>query len=88
MLLALGVWVLGSSLTRPFSLEFPSHHATVGQLAQFLVGAAPRLFEPEGRRWSPSEVAATIRDITIEELGLKPGQYREDVGFVQDLGAG
>jgi len=75
-------------LTRPLCLEFPAEQATVGQLSEFLVRAAPDLFGPEGRRWARPDVAAVIRSITIEELGLKPGQYREDAGFVQDLGAG
>jgi hypothetical protein len=33
-------------------------------------------------------VAVTVRRLTIEHLGLRPEQYREDARFVEDLGAG
>lgn len=79
---------LAVAVTRPLCTEFPKSCGTVGQLAHFLVGHAPKLFEPAGRVWSRSEVAETIRRITIELLGLQPEQYREDAGFVEDLGAG
>jgi acyl carrier protein len=75
-------------LTMPWCREFRRELATVGQLARRLVAIAPRIFEPEGRRWRRADVAQVVRDITIEQLGLKPEQYREDARFVEDLGAG
>ena len=75
-------------LTVPWCREFPREIATVGQLARRLIGIAPKIFEPEGRRWRREDVAQVVRDITIEQLGLKPGQYREDARFIEDLGAG
>ncbi len=86
--LAVAVFVIGHRLTQPWGREFPRELATAGQLAQRLVGIAPKLFEPEGRRWRRSDVAQIVREITIEQLGLKPEQYREDARFVEDLGMG
>jgi len=72
--------------TKPLARELPKRIRTVGQLSEFLVGAAPRLFEPNGRRWTRPEVAKVIREIVIEELGIKPNEYREDASFVKDYG--
>lgn len=85
-LFALLIWAGAILATKPFCLEFPEDRATVGQLAEFLVAFGPKLFGTENRSWTRPDVAAAIREITIEELGLKPGQYREDARFVQDLG--
>ena len=38
-------------------------------------------------KWTREQVAARIRDITIEQLGCAV-TYREDASFVQDLGLG
>jgi acyl carrier protein len=78
--------VVGWGLTVPWCREFPRELATAGQLARRLVAIAPRIFEPEGRRWRRADVALVVRDITISELGLKPEDYREDARFVEDLG--
>ncbi len=86
--MGLPLWMLMIQVSKPLCYEFPRHRSTVGQLTTFLAGAAPQLFEPAGRSWSRSEVAAVIRDMTVEELGLKPGQYREDARFVEDLAGG
>lgn len=73
--------------TRPLCLEFPKERATVGQLTRFVVAYCPALFGPVGRRWSRADVAAAVRELTIEELGLTQSQYREDAHFVKDLHA-
>ena len=86
--LGLPLWALSIQASKPLCREFPRHRSTVGQLSEFLLGAAPELFQPTGRSWSRPEVAAGIRDMTIEELGLKPGEYREDARFVGDLAGG
>jgi len=86
LLLAIVPWGLARAATIPLCTEFPNSCRTAGQLAHFLVAHAPKLFEPAGRAWTRSEVAEAVRRITIEQLGLKPGQYREDARFVQDLG--
>ncbi|MCX6902158.1 MAG: hypothetical protein NTW03_01500 [Verrucomicrobia bacterium] len=84
--LAIAVWRAAFELTRPLGVEFRANCATVGQLANFVVGAAPKLFEPQGREFSRAEIVEGIRRITIDQLGLKPEQYREDARFVEDLG--
>jgi acyl carrier protein len=40
----------------------------------------------DGCRWSRCEIAATIRSLVIEQLGIRPDRYREDAEFVRDLG--
>ena len=85
---ALAVLVIVMLATKPLCLEFPAERSTVGQLTGFVVGFIPRVFEPGGRSWSRADVAAAIREITIEQLGISRDQYREDAHFVQDLHAG
>ncbi len=86
--LALCSWGAALLLTQPWCVEFPDGRRTVGQLAEFLVMAAPNLFKAQDAGWPRPDVAAVVRSITIETLGLKPGQYREDARFVEDLGGG
>ena len=81
-------WRLAHVATRAFRTEFPASCRTAGELAQYLVGHAAKLFEPTGRVWTREEVAITIRRLTIEHLGLRPDQYDEHARFVEDLGAG
>jgi len=81
-------WSLALAATQPLCTEFPDSCRTAGQFAHFLVMHAPKLFEPTGRVWTRAEVAETIRRLTVEHLGLKPDQYREDARFVEDLGGG
>jgi DNA-binding transcriptional LysR family regulator len=83
-----GLWSLALVASQPLCIELPKSCRTAGQLAQFLVAHAPKLFEPTGRVWTRAEVAETVRCLTIEHLGLKPEQYREGARFVQDLGGG
>ncbi|HEY5911644.1 MAG TPA: acyl carrier protein [Verrucomicrobiae bacterium] len=80
------VWSAAIVLTKPLGVEFSRNHATVGQLAEFLVAFAPGGRAGPSGRWSRPDVAAAIRELTIEQLGLKPGVYREDARFIQDLG--
>lgn len=85
--LAIGaaVVVVGSIFSsRSLKVEFPVTVRTVGELAQFLVGQAPELFEPEGRKWARGEVAAVVREIVTEVIGCN--NYTEDSRFVEDLG--
>lgn len=74
--------------TRPLCLEFPRERSTVGELTRYLVAFCPTLFGPEGRRWSRTDVATAIREITIEQLGISRSDYREEAHFVRDLHAG
>lgn len=39
------------------------------------------------KRCSREQVASKVREITIEQLGIKPEQYHEDARFVEDFGA-
>jgi acyl carrier protein len=87
-LLGVVPWRLALIATKPFRTEFPQSCLTAGELARFLVGHAPGLLAPTGRVWTREEVAVTVRRLTIEHLGLRPEQYREDARFVEDLGAG
>ena len=36
--------------------------------------------------WTRQGVAEMVKQITIEQLGLKESRYREDARFVEDLG--
>lgn len=47
-------------------------------------GAASLLWKHE--EFTPTEIAATVRQIVIEELGIKESHYAESKEFVRDLG--
>ena len=79
------VGLAGLLATMPWRTEFPEHCRTVGELARKLIILAPAVVAH--RTWTREEVAETIRQLTIQLLGLKPEQYRPDARFVQDLGA-
>ena len=80
---ALLAWSIGRS-TRSLRLSFAPEVRTVREMVCFIVrqsgGIAPR------RDWMREEVAAKVRAITIEILGIRATSYHEDARFVEDLG--
>jgi hypothetical protein len=85
--LAGAVYVLAGFTARPWCLELPIHLVTVGELTRYVVAYGPKLFEVPRGGWSRADIAAAVRELTIVELGIRPGDYREDAHFVKDLGA-
>lgn len=84
---AAGIGFLANASTRGCCTEFPPSIASVGELSRWLVGHKTDLAGAAPGKWTREQVAARIRDITIEQTGC--GQaYREDASFVQDLGMG
>lgn len=86
--LGVAMAIAGYGFTARWRKEFPERTTTVGELTMRLVGIAPRVFKPQGRQWRREDVAQLVRQITIEQLGIKPEDYREDARFIEDLGAG
>lgn len=80
-------WLFVLLLTRPLCLEIPPNLATVGDLTRYLLAYAPELSGSKIRPWSRADVATAIRELTVIELGVDPGDYREDAHFVKDLHA-
>lgn len=39
------------------------------------------------RQWTRETIAASVKRITIEQLGLREKDYREDADFIRDFGA-
>ncbi len=86
----LGVAVLsatGASLaTARLRAEFPALTETVGDLARWVMAHKTDLGSQVPGRWTREQVAARVREITIEQLGCGE-TYREDASLVKDLGA-
>ena len=70
-----------------FRIEMPNETAekilTVRQMRDFLVAELQRL----GREADPDTVFARLREIIIEQLGVKPSKVVLDAEFVRDLRA-
>jgi acyl carrier protein len=43
--------------------------------------------DPARPKLTRDEIAAGVRERTLEQLGIRPTQYREDARFVEDFGA-
>ena len=84
---AAGTGFLANAATRGCCTEFPPSIASVGELSRWLVGHKTDLAGAAPGKWTREQVAARIRDITIEQTGCGKA-YREDASFVQDLGMG
>ena len=84
---AAGGGFLTGALTRGMCVEFPPQIQTVGELSRWIVAHKPDLGSAAPGKWTREQVAARIRDITIEQLGCAD-KYREDASFVKDLGMG
>jgi hypothetical protein len=67
--------------TRRFCARVPRRYALVRALVPFAVTS-------EAIAWTRDQVAALVKKLVIEQLGLKPGQYWEEAHFVKDLGMG
>jgi acyl carrier protein len=72
---------VGERLTRRFKQIIPASHSNFRALV-------PNVATFESGFWLRQEVAENIKQIVIEQLGLKDGRYREDARFVEDLGVG
>ena len=74
--------------TKNLRSEFPPLIATVGDLSRWIMTHKPDLTSPgPARHWTREQVAARVREIVIEQLDCA-NSYREDAGFIDDLGAG
>ena len=80
----LGAWLVAFVCvvtTRGFCSRFPRRYARVRDLVPFAVTS-------EAIAWTRDQVAALVKRLVIEQLGLKPGEYWENAHFVKDLGMG
>lgn len=65
--------------TRHLRSHIPDKYAEVRDLVPFAATS-------EFITWSRCQIAALVRQLVIEQLDLKPHDYREDAHFVRDLG--
>jgi hypothetical protein len=70
---------MASRLTRPLRSRIPPRYSQLRQLVPFAVTSDAIL-------WTRDQVASLVRQLVIEQLGLREGVYREDAYFVKDLG--
>ena len=65
--------------TRPFARALPARIRLVKDLVPFAATS-------NSICWTREEIAATVKEIVMEQLGLKESQYSENANFVNDLG--
>jgi hypothetical protein len=82
---AAGMGFLARAATRGCRFDFNPQVATVGDLSRWIVGHKTELAGSTPGKWTREEVAARVREITVEHLGCADA-YREDASFVKDLG--
>ena len=87
LLTAAGTGFLAAAATRACRVDFQPQVATVADLSRWIVAHKSDLASSTPGKWTREQVAARIRDITIEQLACAK-TYREDASFVQDLGMG
>jgi hypothetical protein len=72
--------------TKNLRCEFPPLIVTVGDLSRWIMTHKPDLTSSgTARHWTREQVAARVREIVIEQLDCA-NSYREDAGFIDDLG--
>jgi hypothetical protein len=84
---AVGTGFLARAAMRACCVEFPPRTATAGDFSCQIVAHKTDLVPSTPGKWTCEQVAARIRDITVEQLGCAE-TCREDASFVQDLGMG
>ena len=65
--------------TKPFARSLPVRIRLVKDLVPFAATS-------NSICWTREEIAATVKEIVMEQLGLKESQYSENANFVNDLG--
>lgn len=84
MLGFLAALVAGSALsaaTRSFIYAIPRRIVTVADLVPYAESS-------NAIQWTREDIARKVREIVIEQLGIKESEYREDAHFINDLGLG
>jgi acyl carrier protein len=66
-------------LTHRFRSCIPARYSRLQALVPFAVTS-------DAIAWTRDQVAALVRELVIDQLMLREGQYREDAHFVNDLG--
>lgn len=78
LLLAIPFSLLATALTRPFQVCIPVRYQSVRDLIPYAVTS-------EHIAWTREQVAALVKQVTLEQLGLKESEYTEDSRFVEDF---
>jgi hypothetical protein len=68
-------------ITRPLCSRIPARFSKLRTLVPFAVTS-------DAIVWTRDQVAALVRKLVLDQLGINEGQYREDAHFVRDFGIG
>ncbi|MGA2544862.1 MAG: hypothetical protein ABSG78_25205 [Verrucomicrobiota bacterium] len=77
---------IGFLVTKQMATTFPPRLRTVEGLTRWLVANNPKLVEGPPGQWSREQVAEKVREIVIDQFGLKIENYREEARFIEDFG--
>ena len=77
-LLAVLAGFLAHLMSVPFRMEFPESCSRVKDLVRFVGTLDPRI-------WSKEDIFLKLREIIIEQLGVKESQVNLETNFVKDL---
>ena len=80
---AVFVGCTGVLVTRPYKLRFRRGYESAGDLANYLSLRSPQAFKRKGTGWTREQVASVVREIIIDQVGIK--DFTDDSHFVHDM---
>lgn len=80
LFVAIAVGYVAAVATRPLQRRFRRKYARPRDLVRFLVAHSPHCFK---REWTREQVAHTVREIIIEETGIR--DFNDDSHFIDDM---
>jgi acyl carrier protein len=86
LLAAVVVGYGGTVATRPLKRDFRRSYGCAGDVAKYVSVHSPSSFKKEGIGWTRAQVAAVVREIIVDETGIK--DFTEDSHFIDDMHLG
>jgi acyl carrier protein len=83
---ALAVCYFGAWVLHPFCICLPQGVHTIRDLAMSFTSSRAEKFVGSEPAITREKIAAEVRRLVIEQLGIDPAEYREDASFVKDFG--
>ena len=80
---AIAVGYGGAVVTRPLKRNFRRGYKRAGDLARYILLHSPHTFKREKRGWTREQVASVVREVIIDETGVK--DFTEDSHFIDDM---
>jgi acyl carrier protein len=71
-----------------FQIKIPPPDAEAMGTPKEVIDYIAKCLRARGEHPDRSQIAETVKQITLEQLGLKPEDYWEEARYIEDLGTG